>query len=70
MLGVTAGTILWFHGWNTFHLPLRTLEIPIMLVLLELSLLCLGAGDLSLDARRGGSKSGSAGAGAARRRAA
>lgn len=70
VVSVTIGTLAWFHGWNTFRLPMATLELPIMLLLLELSVVCIGAGDISLDARRsGGSKNSSAGS-AARRKAA
>jgi uncharacterized membrane protein YphA (DoxX/SURF4 family) len=68
-LSVTIGTLAWWHGWNLFHLPMRTLEPAIMLVLVSLSLAFQGAGGVSLDARGGGSKSSSAGA-AAKRRAA
>lgn len=71
VISVTIGSLVWFHGWNTFHLPIRTLELPIMLVLMEVSVFCLGAGDISIDARwKGSSKSSSAGGGAAKRKAA
>jgi uncharacterized membrane protein YphA (DoxX/SURF4 family) len=50
-LGLTAGTFVWWQGWNIFHLPLRTLEPTAMLLLLSLALCCLGAGELSLDGR-------------------
>ena len=70
MISVTIGTLVWFHGWNTFRLPINTLELPILLLLMELSVVCLGAGDISIDARRGssGRSSFSGGAGKAQGR--
>jgi uncharacterized membrane protein YphA (DoxX/SURF4 family) len=68
MVSVTIGTLVWFHGWNTFHLPIKTLELPILLLLMELSVACIGAGDISIDARRGSSGRSSFGGGAAAKR--
>jgi uncharacterized membrane protein YphA (DoxX/SURF4 family) len=69
-LTVTIGTLAWWHGWSLFHLPMRTLEPAIMLVLVSLSLAFQGAGDVSLDARRGGGSRSSSGGAAAKRKAA
>jgi uncharacterized membrane protein YphA (DoxX/SURF4 family) len=56
VLALTVGTLLWWQGWGALRLPLRTLEPFVLLALLSLSLLFLGAGELSLD-RRGRAKS-------------
>ncbi|OAI38948.1 hypothetical protein AYO40_01555 [Planctomycetaceae bacterium SCGC AG-212-D15] len=58
VLAVTLGALAWWHGWGMFHLPLRTLEPTLMTLLIGLSLLFQGAGDLSLDARGGKGGSG------------
>jgi len=50
---LTTGTLLWFQGWHVFRLPWQNLEQPLLLLLSTLALLLLGAGDLSLDSRRG-----------------
>lgn len=54
MLTVTAGTWLWWKGWDLFTLPLATLEPLLVLLLAGTALLLLGAGELSLDGRGGG----------------
>jgi uncharacterized membrane protein YphA (DoxX/SURF4 family) len=54
VLILTVGTMLWWQGWHLFRLPWQTLEQPLLLVLSTLSLLFLGAGELSLDGRRSG----------------
>jgi uncharacterized membrane protein YphA (DoxX/SURF4 family) len=54
VLALTAGTLLWYQGWHVFHLPLHTLEPTLLLLLVGLALLFLGAGELSIDARSGG----------------
>jgi uncharacterized membrane protein YphA (DoxX/SURF4 family) len=70
-ISVTIGMLAWFHGWNALHLPLSTLELPILIVLMEVTLVCIGPGDISIDARRsGGGSKRSSGAAAAQRRAA
>jgi uncharacterized membrane protein YphA (DoxX/SURF4 family) len=56
ILVLTSGTLIWFHGWHLLRLPWQNLEQPLLLLLSTLSLLFLGAGDLSLDSR-GGAKS-------------
>jgi uncharacterized membrane protein YphA (DoxX/SURF4 family) len=53
MLTVTAGTWLWWKGWNLFTLPLAVLEPFLVLLLAGIALLFLGAGELSLDGRGG-----------------
>src|ERR1700730_1369826 len=51
VLAITTGTLAWWKGWGVFQLPLQTLEPTAMLLLMGLSLLFLGAGELSLDGR-------------------
>ena len=53
ILVLTSGTLLWFHGWHLLRLPWQNLEQPLLLLLSTLSLLFLGAGDFSIDGRRG-----------------
>jgi uncharacterized membrane protein YphA (DoxX/SURF4 family) len=53
ILALTSGTLVWFQGWHVFRLPWQNLEQPLMLLLSTLALLFLGAGDFSLDGRRG-----------------
>jgi uncharacterized membrane protein YphA (DoxX/SURF4 family) len=53
-LALTAGTALWWQGSRLLELPLWSLESPFLVLLTGLSLLCLGAGELSVDARAGG----------------
>jgi uncharacterized membrane protein YphA (DoxX/SURF4 family) len=55
LLAMIVGNVVHFQGWHVFQLPLRTLEPTLMLLLVGMSLLFLGAGELSLDARAGGS---------------
>ena len=51
LLAITAGTQAGLQGWNVLHLPLRTLEPTVLLILMGLTLLFLGGGELSLDGR-------------------
>jgi uncharacterized membrane protein YphA (DoxX/SURF4 family) len=60
-------TQVWSQGWNTLHQSLRTLEPTYVLLLVAVSLLFLGAGELSVDGRSGGK---SAGNGARKKQAA
>jgi len=53
VLALISGTLVWFQGWHVFRLPWQNLEQPLILLLSTLALLFLGAGDLSLDGRRG-----------------
>jgi uncharacterized membrane protein YphA (DoxX/SURF4 family) len=53
-LALTAGTLLWWQGWGVLRLPLASLEPPFLLLVMGLSLVFLGAGELSVDARAGG----------------
>jgi uncharacterized membrane protein YphA (DoxX/SURF4 family) len=53
VLALNLGTLIGWQGWNVFHLPLRSLEWPLLLVLVGLSLLFLGGGELSLDRKFG-----------------
>jgi uncharacterized membrane protein YphA (DoxX/SURF4 family) len=54
VLVLTAGMLVWWQGWNVFRLSIPALEPTLMLLLMGLSLLFLGAGELSLDGRGGG----------------
>jgi uncharacterized membrane protein YphA (DoxX/SURF4 family) len=69
IVALIVGKLAYFHGWQMFHLPMKTLEPTVQLVLVGLTLLFLGAGELSVDAR-GGNASAAGSKGAARRRAA
>lgn len=57
VLLLTAGTWLWWHGYGLVQLPLATLESPFLLLFGAVSLLFLGAGELSVDARNSGGRS-------------
>jgi len=57
VVGLIIGNIAWQYGARVFSLPLRSLEPTVLLLLVGLALLFLGAGELSLDARAGGSGS-------------
>ena len=70
VVGVTIGTLVWFHGRNTLRLPMSTLELSILTLLMEVAVACIGAGELPLDARRGGSTKSSSAGNATKRRAA
>jgi uncharacterized membrane protein YphA (DoxX/SURF4 family) len=52
VLAVTVGQMAWWYGWGMFRLPLRTLEPVAVVVLMGLSLLFLGAGELAVGAGR------------------
>ncbi len=54
VLALNMGTLAWWQGWKLFSLPLPQLEPILMVLLMGLSLLFLGAGELSIDARSGG----------------
>lgn len=54
VLTLTVSSLLLWQGWNTFQLPLRSLEPFILLLLVSLALLFVGPGELSLDRRSGG----------------
>src|SRR5262249_42520135 len=56
---LTAGLLLWWHGFKVIRLPLRSLEPTLLFLLMSLALLFLGAGEWSLDARSAGGGSGS-----------
>jgi uncharacterized membrane protein YphA (DoxX/SURF4 family) len=53
-MALTAGLLVWWQGWNLTRLPWRSLEPTLLLLMMGLTLLFLGAGELSLDARSGG----------------
>lgn len=57
ILVVTAANVAVSQGWAVFRLPLRNLEPLILIALIGLSVLFLGAGELSLDKRGGKSSS-------------
>jgi uncharacterized membrane protein YphA (DoxX/SURF4 family) len=62
MLVITVGTQVWREGWNVLQLPITSLEPILFLLLIGLSLLFLGAGEMSIDGRgkgRGGMASAS-----------
>jgi len=54
VLGLTAGSLIWWHGLTLFRLPLRTLEPSILFLLMGLALLFFGAGEFSIDGRMAG----------------
>jgi uncharacterized membrane protein YphA (DoxX/SURF4 family) len=54
ILIISGCTFVLWQGWNTFHLPLRTLEPTLLLLLIGLALMFFGAGELSIDGRTGG----------------
>jgi putative oxidoreductase len=49
VLVVTTGTLLWLQGWTLLRSPVRSLESPFMLLMVAIALLCLGAGEMSVD---------------------
>jgi uncharacterized membrane protein YphA (DoxX/SURF4 family) len=49
MLSITVGSFVVVQGKNTFHLPLAVLETTLMFGLVGLSVLFVGAGNLSVD---------------------
>jgi uncharacterized membrane protein YphA (DoxX/SURF4 family) len=53
-LTLTAGTMIWWQGWKLLETPLWNVEPTFMVLLTGLSLLFLGAGELSVDGRIGG----------------
>ncbi len=54
VLVMTAGTLVWWHSWHLLELPVLSLEPTFLMLLTGLSVLFLGAGELSVDARTGG----------------
>jgi uncharacterized membrane protein YphA (DoxX/SURF4 family) len=56
-LTALIATQAWSLGWGILQQPLRSLEPTGVLVLVAVSLLFLGAGELSIDGRAGGSRS-------------
>lgn len=56
-VAISAGTLIWWQGWNVFQLPLRTLEPIVVFTFMGLALVLLGAGELSFDARGQGGRS-------------
>jgi putative oxidoreductase len=50
-MSITVGWLLCWHGWNVTHMPMRNLEPTLMLVMAGLTLVFLGAGQLSIDGR-------------------
>ena len=52
-LAATAASLWWWQGWNILRLPMRSLEQPLLLLIVALVLLFLGAGELSLDGWKG-----------------
>jgi uncharacterized membrane protein YphA (DoxX/SURF4 family) len=52
VVAVTAGTLGWLQGWGLFRQPVRSLEPTFMVLMIGVALLCLGAGEFSVD--RGG----------------
>jgi uncharacterized membrane protein YphA (DoxX/SURF4 family) len=58
LLALTAGQLAWQHGWETFRLPLGTLEPVLMVLLTGLALLFLGGGSLVLGGTAGAASAG------------
>jgi uncharacterized membrane protein YphA (DoxX/SURF4 family) len=56
-LAALLATQAWSLGWGILQQPLRSLEPTGVLVLVAVSLLFLGAGELSIDGRGSGSRS-------------
>lgn len=57
-LALTSGSLVWFQGWGLLHLPFRSLEPTVLLLVSALAVLFLGAGELSVDARSSGNAAG------------
>jgi uncharacterized membrane protein YphA (DoxX/SURF4 family) len=55
ILALLAGTLIWWQGWSLLQMPLRSLESTLLLLIAGLTLLFLGAGELSLDNHGAGS---------------
>jgi uncharacterized membrane protein YphA (DoxX/SURF4 family) len=53
VLVLMIGQLAWFEGTKLAQLPVRSLELPFLLLLSGLALLFLGAGELSVDGRSG-----------------
>lgn len=53
VLALTVGTFVFWNGANMMRTPLRALEPTFVLLLVSLTLLFLGAGELSVDGRAG-----------------
>jgi uncharacterized membrane protein YphA (DoxX/SURF4 family) len=70
ILALMIGYLAWWQGWRVFHLPLNSLETTIVLMLVAITLVFLGAGELSLDARGGTGKEATASKGSGKKRAA
>jgi uncharacterized membrane protein YphA (DoxX/SURF4 family) len=56
VLALSVGTQVWWHGWGVFRQPLEALEGELILLLMALTLVCLGGGGLAVDARKGGGR--------------
>ena len=54
VLLLVASDVVWNEGRRVLHLPPRTLEMILLLLLTALALVCVGAGGLSLDGRAAG----------------
>jgi uncharacterized membrane protein YphA (DoxX/SURF4 family) len=54
VIGVTVGFLVWLQGWSLFHLPVHTLEPTFMLIMIAVALMCMGAGEFSLDEKGSG----------------
>ncbi len=52
-LACTLGHVFWANGWGLFQLPWIRLERIVTVILMELSLVFLGGGDLALDGGKG-----------------
>jgi uncharacterized membrane protein YphA (DoxX/SURF4 family) len=70
MLAISIGTLIWWQSWHIFRMPVRNLEPFVLLWLTGASLLFTGPGEISLDARSGGSRGSSSGAAAPKKKAA
>jgi uncharacterized membrane protein YphA (DoxX/SURF4 family) len=56
VMALSVGTQVWWYGWGVFDRPLPDLEGELILLLMALTLVCLGGGGLSLDARGKGAR--------------
>jgi uncharacterized membrane protein YphA (DoxX/SURF4 family) len=70
MVALIVGPWAHWQGWHLFHLPWHSLEPIALMVLAGLSLMFLGAGEVSLDRRGAGTASSSSKSGGRRKAAA
>ena len=59
LLIVMLGFLIATQGWRIVQLPMRTLEMTLLVLLCGLALVCMGGGGLAIDGRSGGGRSSS-----------